>query len=253
MPGNAPQLSRHARHIALSQVGEDGQRRISDATAFLIGIGGIGCAVATQLAASGVGHLVLCDFDTVDATNLGRQTLYGPADIGELKAAIAARKLATINPDIRITALTERLDDTALSAIVAKADIVLDGSDNFATRFQVNDACVAQGKLLISGAAIRLEGQLCKFGPDYSTSPCYRCLYHEADESLDNCAGNGVLGPVPAVIGTLMAVEALKFLAGIDAPRGTLRLYDAANGEFRAVAVTKNSQCPACSATDTAT
>lgn len=253
MPGDTPQLSRHARHVALSQVGQDGQRRISEARALLIGVGGIGCAVATQLAASGVGHLVLCDFDTVDGTNLGRQTLYGPADIGELKSPIAARKLAAINPDIRITAITERLGNAALDDAVAMADVVLDGVDNFATRFQVSDACVAQGKLLISGAAIRLEGQLCEFGPDYTTSPCYRCLYREADESLDNCAGNGVLGPVPAVIGTLMAVEALKFLAGIDAPRGTLRLYDAVTGEFRAVAVTKNSDCPACSAIDTAT
>jgi len=123
---------------------------------------------------------------------------------------------------------------------------VLDGSDNFATRFQVNDACVATGTCLVSGAAIRLEGQLSVFGPDYSTSPCYRCVYKEADESLENCAGNGVLAPVPGAIGTLMAVEALKHLAGIASPRGVLRLFDATTGDFRSVTIAKEPDCEAC-------
>jgi adenylyltransferase/sulfurtransferase len=246
MPDNESTLSRHARHLALAQVGAAGQERISNATALLIGIGGIGCPAASYLAASGVGHLVLCDFDTVDVTNLGRQILYGPDDIGKAKADVAAERLAAINPDIEITAVDRRLDDESLAVHVGSADVVLDGSDNFATRFQVNDACVASDTCLISGAAIRLEGQLAEFGPDYSTSPCYRCLYKEADESLENCAGNGVLGPVPGTIGTLMAVEALKFLAGIESPRGVLRLFDATSGEFRAVAVRKRSDCPVC-------
>jgi molybdopterin/thiamine biosynthesis adenylyltransferase len=151
-----------------------------------------------------------------------------------------------MNPDIRITSVEKRLDDEALAAYVSNADVVLDGSDNFATRFQVNDACVAAGTCLISGAAIRLEGQLAEFGPDYSASPCYRCLYKEADESLENCAGNGVLGPVPGAIGTLMAIEALKFLAGIESSRGVLRLFDAKSGEFRAVKIAKRDDCPVC-------
>jgi molybdopterin/thiamine biosynthesis adenylyltransferase len=249
MPDNESTLSRHARHLALKQVGAAGQERIGNGTALLIGVGGIGCPAASYLAASGVGHLVLCDFDTVDATNLGRQILYGPADIGKLKAEVAAERLAAINPDIEITSVNKRLDDEALAAYVGKADVVLDGSDNFATRFQVNDACVAASTCLISGAAIRLEGQLAEFGPDYSTSPCYRCLYKEADESLENCAGNGVLGPVPGAIGTLMAVEALKFLAGIESKRGVLRLFDATSGEFRAVKVAKRDDCPVCGET----
>lgn len=247
MPSGNPNLSRHARHLALSQLGEDGQARIAAGTVLLIGVGGIGCAAANYLAASGVGHLLLSDFDTVDVTNLGRQTLFGPDDVGRQKAQLAAARLAQMNPDIEITAINERLDDAALDDAVSQADVVLDGSDNFATRFQVSDACVAASTCLISGAAIRLEGQLAEFGPDYATSPCYRCLYEEADESLENCAGNGVLGPVPGAVGTIMAIEALKFLAGIESRRGVLRLFDALSGEMRAVSVAKRDDCPACS------
>jgi len=247
MPDENPNLSRHARHLALSQLGAAGQERIAAGTALLIGVGGIGCAAASYLAASGVGHLMLSDFDLVDATNLGRQTLYGPDDVGKPKAQQAAARLAQMNPDIEITVIEKRLDDAALAGAVTQADVVLDGSDNFATRFQVNDACVAASTCLISGAAIRLEGQLAEFGPDFSTSPCYRCLYQEADESLENCAGNGVLGPVPGAIGTIMAIEALKLLAGIESRRGVLRLFDAMSGELRAVAVAKRDDCPVCS------
>ena len=246
MSGDISHLSRHARHLALAQVGSAGQEQIAAGTALLIGVGGIGCATASYLASSGVGNLLLCDFDTVDATNLGRQLLYGPGDIGKLKASCAAARLAEINPDIRITPITERLGDSELAGSVGQVDVVLDGSDNFATRFQVNDACVASARCLISGAAIRLEGQIAVFGPDYNASPCYRCLYQEADESLENCAGNGVLAPVPGVIGTLMAVEALKHLAGIESPRGVLRLYDGVSGDFRSVTISKRAECKGC-------
>jgi len=243
---SSPNLSRQARHLALAQVGADGQERIGAGTALLIGVGGIGCAAASYLASSGVGRLMLCDFDTVDATNLGRQILYGPDDIGAPKAQCALEHLGRINPDIEIEAITERLDGAAIRDAANAADVVLDGSDNFATRFQVNDACVATGTCLVSGAAIRLEGQLSVFGPDFSTSPCYRCVYKEADESLENCAGNGVLAPVPGAIGTLMAVEALKHLAGIASPRGVLRLFDATTGDFRSVTIAKDPGCEAC-------
>jgi adenylyltransferase/sulfurtransferase len=232
--------------VALPQVGGDGQARIANATALLIGVGGIGCAAASYLASSGIGHLMLCDFDTVDPTNLGRQILYGPDDVGELKAIVAAERLAVINPEIQITPIIDRLDDEALADAVAQTDVVLDGCDNFATRFQVNDACVAANSCLISGSAIRLEGQIAVFGPDFGSSPCYRCLYQEADESLESCAGNGVLAPVPGVIGTMMAVEAIKFAAGIDSPRGVLQLYDASNGELRSIQIEKRDNCPAC-------
>jgi len=246
VPDSSPNLDRHARHVALPQVGGDGQARIADATALLIGVGGIGCAAASYLASSGIGHLMLCDFDTVDPTNLGRQMLFGPDDVGELKAIVAAERLAVINPEIQITPIIDRLDDEALANAVAQADVVLDGCDNFATRFQVSDACVAANTCLISGSAIRLEGQIAVFGPDFDTSPCYRCLYQEADESLESCAGNGVLAPVPGVIGTLMAVEALKHVVGIDSPRGVLQLYEASNSEFRSIQIEKRDTCPAC-------
>ncbi len=239
-------MNRHSRHIALTQLGEDGQARISGSTALIIGLGGIGCATASYLACAGTGQLLLCDFDTVDETNLGRQTLYGPADVGQLKAVRAASRLAAMNPDVRLTEIPDRLSDDALMEAVCQADIVLDGCDNFATRFQVNDAAVRKGTALVSGAAIRLEGQLAVFGPDYTETPCYRCLYQESDESLDNCSGNGVLSPVPGVIGTLMAVEALKVLAGLSVETGMLNLYDASATEWQKLRIQKRKDCPAC-------
>ena len=239
-------LSRDDRHLALEQVGDDGQQRIAAGTVLLIGAGGIGCAAGAYLASSGVGHLVIADFDTVDTSNLGRQVLYTPDDIGKRKAEVAAKRLGALNPDIRITAITERLQGEALVDAVASSDVVLDGCDNFATRFQVNDACVGAERRLISGAAIRLEGQMAVFGPDYETAPCYRCLYAEADESMDSCAGNGVLSPVPGVIGTMMAVEALKYFAGIESDTCSLHLYDAAATEFHSLRIQKRKDCPAC-------
>ena len=239
-------LSRDARHLALPQIGAGGQRKINAGTALLIGIGGIGCAAATYLASSGIGRLMLCDFDTVDETNLGRQVLYGPGNIGELKAEVAAARLRKVNPAVEVVAMPHRLSDDALREAVSQADVVLDGCDNFSTRFQVNDACVAASRRLITGSAIRFEGQLAVFGPDYVQSPCYRCLYVEADESLGNCAGNGVLAPVPGVIGTMMAAEALKFSAGASATAPILRLYDALATEFRHLAIRKRDDCPAC-------
>jgi len=238
--------TRAARHLALPQIGAEGQEKIASATVLMIGLGGIGCSAASYLASSGVGHLLLSDFDTVDETNLGRQILYGPEDIGELKARCAASRLARINPDIRLTAVVDRLGGDTLAEAVTKADIVLDGCDNFATRFAVNDACVSQGRRLISGSAIRFGAQLAAFGPDYNTSPCYRCLYTEADESLENCAGNGVLAPVPGVVGTMMAVEALKFLAGIVNAPGRLTLYEGLSGDWQQLTIGKRSDCPVC-------
>jgi len=240
-------VGRYARHVALAQIGEDGQGRISESTALIIGLGGIGCATASYLACAGVGQLLLCDFDTVDESNLARQTLYGPADIGQLKAVRATSRLAAMNPDVRLTEIPERLSDSALAEAMSQANIVLDGCDNFATRFQVNDAAVKNSTTLVSGSAIRLEGQLTVFGPDYSESPCYRCLYSEADESLESCAGNGVLSPVPAVIGTMMAVEALKKLSGMNVETGMLNLYDAMTTEWRKLAIRKRKNCAACS------
>ncbi|MFT5500953.1 MAG: molybdopterin/thiamine biosynthesis adenylyltransferase [Woeseiaceae bacterium] len=246
MTGSDAKNDRSARHLALPQIGAAGQARIESATALLIGVGGIGCAAASYLVSSGIGQLLLCDFDTVDESNLGRQTLYGPADVGQLKVSCAATRLSSMNPDIQLTEIPDRLSDHALSEAVRLADIVLDGSDNFSTRFQVNDACVSHGRVLVSGSAIRFEGQLAIFGPDYDISPCYRCLYKEADESLDNCAGNGVFSPVPGVIGTLMAAAALKSLIGIDDDQRILTLYDGMAGEWRRIRLTKRDDCAVC-------
>jgi len=239
-------MNRSARQIALAQIGASGQTRIAESTVLIIGLGGIGCATASYLACAGVGQLLLCDFDTVDETNLGRQTLYGPSDVGELKAIRAASRLAAMNPDVRLTEISNRLSDAAMNEAVNQADLVLDGCDNFATRFQVNSAAVTNNTRLISGAAIRFEGQIATFGLDFAKSPCYRCLYQEADETLDNCSGNGVLGPVPGVIGTMMAVEALKSLAGVDVRTGVLSLYDALSGDWQKVSIRKRKKCPAC-------
>ncbi len=240
-------MDRSARQIALAQIGAERQAQIAASTVLIIGLGGIGCATASYLACAGVGQLLLCDFDTVDETNLGRQTLYGPADVGELKAMRAASRLASMNPDVRLTEIPDRLSDAAMTEAVDQADLVLDGSDNFATRFQVNAAAVSNSTRLISGAAIRFEGQIATFGPDFAISSCYRCLYQEADESLENCSGNGVLGPVPGVIGTMMAVEALKSLAGLEVRTGVLGLYDALSSEWQKVSVRKRKRCPVCS------
>ncbi len=240
-------LRREARHVALPQVGEDGQRRIREASVLLIGVGGIGCPAAAYLASSGIGRLVVCDFDTVDATNLGRQVLYTDKHIGEYKADVAAGRLARMNGGISVRAINNRLTGEALAGEVGQADVVLDASDNFATRFEVNDACVAASRRLVSGSAIRFEGQLAIFGPDYRSSPCYRCIYDEQDESVGDCAGSGVLAPVPGVIGAMMAVETLKYVAGVDAPP-RMRLYDATAAEFRRLDITKKPTCPVCAA-----
>jgi adenylyltransferase/sulfurtransferase len=190
--------------------------------------------------------LKVSDFDTVDVTNLGRQVLYTPDDVGKLKVEVAAKRLREINPDTRVTCISERLEGEALANEIASSDLVLDGSDNFSTRFQVNDACVSAGRRLISGSAIRLEGQMAVFGPDFDTTPCYRCLYTEADESMDSCAGNGVLSPVPGVIGTMMAVETLKYLSGIESDTSALHLYDAAATAFQTLRIQKRKNCPSC-------
>ena len=239
-------LSRDARHLALPQVGADGQRKIRAGAALLIGMGGIGCPAATYLASSGIGRLLISDFDTVDETNLGRQVLYGPGHIGQSKADVAGARLRKVNPEVEVVAIPERMSGEALAEAIGQVDVVLDGSDNFTTRFEVNDACVSARRRLITGSAIRFEGQLAVFGPDYETSPCYRCLYGEADESLGDCAGSGVLAPVPGVVGTMMAAEALKFLAGIGSAAPLLRLYDAMATEFRHVGIAKRDNCRAC-------
>lgn len=244
----AGRFHRYARHVALAQIGEAGQARIAGGRVLMIGLGGLGCPAALYLASSGVGELWLNDFDRVDETNLQRQVLYRDADVGERKAVAARRALAAVNPDCRLHVLDERLGDDALRDAVARADLVLDGSDNFTTRFAINAACVATGTPLVSGAAIRFEGQLMVVRPDLAPGPCYRCLYDDGgDDEFDDCRGNGVLAPLVGTIGSLMAVEALKVLIGRgEESVGRLLLFDAMTLDWRSLKFGRDPACPVC-------
>jgi adenylyltransferase/sulfurtransferase len=240
--------SRYARQVALQEVGEAGQARIGAGRVLLVGLGGLGCPAAQYLATSGVGRLLLNDFDHVDESNLPRQILYTAADVGVLKVEAAATRLHLLNGAVAIETIAERLDDAALDALVRRVDVVLDGTDNFATRFAVNRACVVARVPLVSGAAVRLEGQIAVF-TNQPQEPCYACLYDDEDEWLGDCQGNGVLAPVPGVIGTAMAMEALKLLLDWDsALRNRLLLWDAKRGDWQSVALRRNPACPVCAA-----
>jgi adenylyltransferase/sulfurtransferase len=237
---------RYARQIALADVGADGQAKLGRARMLVVGMGGLGCPAALYLATSGIGKLVLNDFDRVDETNLPRQILFAPEDVGALKVEAAKRRLNSLNPGVEVVALAERLDGVALDAAVGNVDVVLDGTDNFATRFAVNRACVARGVPLVSGAAVRVEGQIAVF-PNDGDGPCYACLYDDEDEWLGDCQGNGVLAPVPGVIGTLMAEEALKLALGWDSSlRNRLLLWDAKRGDWQSVALKRDPDCVVC-------
>ncbi|HSC15425.1 MAG TPA: HesA/MoeB/ThiF family protein [Gammaproteobacteria bacterium] len=237
---------RYARQIALADVGADGQAKLGRARVLVVGLGGLGCPAALYLATSGIGKLVLNDFDRVDETNLPRQILYAPDDVGALKVEAAKKRLNSLNPGVEVVALAERLDGAALEAAVGAVDIVLDGTDNFAARFAVNRACVARRVPLVSGAAVRVEGQIAVF-PNDGEGPCYACLYNDEDEWLGDCQGNGVLAPVPGVIGTLMAEEALKLALGWDSSlRNRLLLWDARRGDWQAVALKRDPDCVVC-------
>jgi adenylyltransferase/sulfurtransferase len=237
---------RYARQVALADVGEHGQAQIGSGSALIVGLGGLGCPAAQFLASSGIGKLVLNDFDRVDESNLPRQILFTADDIGKLKVDAAAARLRALNPNVHVATLSERLDGAALEDAVGSADVVLDGTDNFATRFAVNRACVARRKPLVSGAAVRVEGQIAVF-PNGVGEPCYSCLYDDEDEFLGDCQGNGVLAPVPGVIGTMMAAEALKILLGWDsALRNALLLWDARRGDWQRVVLRRDPDCEVC-------
>ncbi|MEO8467345.1 MAG: HesA/MoeB/ThiF family protein [Gammaproteobacteria bacterium] len=238
--------NRYARQIALPDVGAEGQAKLGSARMLIVGLGGLGCPAALYLATSGVGTLVLNDFDRVDETNLPRQILYGASDVGQLKVEAAKARLQALNPGVEIVCVTERLEGAALDDAVASVDVVLDGTDNFAARFAVNRACVARRVPLVSGAAVRLEGQIAVF-PNRGDGPCYACLYNDEDEWLGDCQGNGVLAPVPGVIGTLMAGEAMKLVLGWPSSlHDRLLLWDAKRGDWQSVALKRDPDCVVC-------
>jgi len=238
---------RYARHLALPEIGAAGQARLQQASVLIVGLGGLGSAASLYLAASGVGRLVLNDCDIVDPTNLQRQLLYREADIGQRKTDAAAAALKHLNPDVQLVVHDGRLDAEGLDKVIRGVDVVLDCSDNFGTRFSLNSACVTAKTPLVSGAAVRLGGQIASFDLRES-GPCYACLFDESDETLEDCAGNGVLAPLVGVVGALQAVETLRYLVGIGIPAtGRLIRVNAADFSIHESRFGRDPACSVCS------
>jgi adenylyltransferase/sulfurtransferase len=243
-----PLLLRYSRHILLDELGPDAQARFASAHALIIGVGGLGAPAAQFLAAAGVGTLSLCDADSVDLTNLQRQILYATADVGQRKVDAAAARLSSINPHVTIVKVARRIGEADLQPLVAAADVVIDCCDNFATRHAVNRACVGARTPLVSGAALRFDGQLAVFDTRNPASPCYHCLFGEGDELEETrCATMGVFAPLVGIVGSTQAAEALKLLAGVgESLAGRLLLLDALTMEWREVRVPRDPDCPVC-------
>ncbi len=244
------QLTRYSRHLLLKQVDFVGQQRLLASRVLVIGLGGLGSPLTMYLASSGVGHLVICDDDRVDLSNLQRQIVHRTADVGRDKVASARDTLLALNPEIEITAIRTRLTGEALHEQVRLADVVVDASDNFITRFALNAACVTEQKPLVSGAVIRLQGQVTVFQSGHADSPCYQCLYagmQEAEAVDADCRQQGVLAPVAGIIACIQATETLKVLLNVgDTLTGRLLLLDALSMEWRVVKVPKDPACLAC-------
>ncbi len=244
---NDEQLLRYSRHIMLPQMDVAGQQALLDATVLVIGLGGLGCPAAMYLASSGIGHLVLADDDTVDLSNLQRQIAHGTDNIGMSKVASAAESIARLNDTVRVTTLDQRLEGDALDAAVKGADVILDCTDNFSTRFAINAAAVKYKVPLVSGAAIRLEGQVSVFDVRDAGNPCYQCLYQDGDDMQLSCSESGVMAPLVGIIGTLQALEAIKLITGIGSTlTGRLLFLDAQTMQFREMKLKKKPACPCC-------
>ncbi|HJU21362.1 MAG TPA: molybdopterin-synthase adenylyltransferase MoeB [Casimicrobiaceae bacterium] len=246
------QLLRYSRHILLDELGPDAQARFDESHALVIGVGGLGAPVAQFLAAAGVGTTTLCDADNVDLTNLQRQILYATPDVGKPKVAAAAARLSAINPDVALETIARRVGLDDLRALVAAADIAIDCTDNFETRHALNRACVAARKPLVSGAAVRFDGQVAVFDVRDPASPCYHCLFGEGEEIEETrCATMGVFAPLVGIVGATQAAEALKLLAGVGKSlAGRLLLLDALTMEWRELRVPRDPQCPVCGTRD---
>ena len=247
---NDEQLLRYSRQILLPEFGTEAQDRLLASRVLIVGAGGLGSPVALYLAAAGVGTLAIADDDAVDLSNLQRQILHRHADIGRAKVESAAERIAALNPDTQVIPIAARLTGATLREQVAAADLVVDGCDNFDTRFAVNAACVDARTPLVSGAAIRMEGQVAVFIPARPDSPCYRCLYREAGETEQTCAENGVLAPIVGIVGSLQALEAIKVLTGIGEPLcGRLLLIDGKRLDIRTLKLRRDPDCPVCGTT----
>lgn len=246
---NEREYERYSRHLLLPEIGRDGQIRLLESRVLIIGLGGLGSPAALYLAAAGIGHIVLADFDRVELSNLQRQIIHGTSDLGRHKVDSARDRMQAINPGITVTALPQVLDGDDLLTEVTQADVVVDASDNFETRFQTNAASVRAQTPLVSGAAIRMEAQVCTFQPALSDSPCYRCLYTDASGEGETCSETGVLAPLLGIIGSLQATETIKLLLGIGTSlTGRLLVIDALHMEWRTLRLRKDPRCPVCRA-----
>lgn len=244
------QRLRYSRHLLLNEFGEDAQERLLASHALVIGAGGLGSAALLYLASSGVGRITVCDGDKVDLTNLQRQIVHRLDSIGQPKASSAAATMAGLNPDIRVEPIEERAGPERLAALVRTADVVLDCSDNFATRHALNRACVAARKPLVSGAGIRFDGQVAVFDLRKADAPCYHCLFAEdAQAAEERCATLGVFAPLVGIIGTFQALEAIKLLAGVgETLAGRLMLFDALASRWHEVRLARDPHCRVCGA-----
>ena len=243
------QLLRYSRQILLEQIDVDGQQRLLDSSVLIVGMGGLGSPAALYLAGAGVGRLILADDDHVDLSNLQRQIIHGTADLDRPKTVSAAETLSALNPDIEIQQLDQRLLGEQLHQAVAQVDLVLDCTDNFPTRQALNRACVALRRPLVSGAAIRLQGQVCVFDLREPDSPCYQCLYGDGDDVALSCSEAGVIGPLVGMVGSLQALQAMQLLAGFGEPLvGRLLLIDALQTRFRELRIKRDPGCACCGA-----
>lgn len=245
-------LLRYSRHILLEELGPDAQAAFAAAHALIVGVGGLGAPVAQFLTAAGVGTITLCDADRVDLTNLQRQILYATADIGHPKVEAAAKRLAAINPDVTLALVNARVGAPELARLVDAADVVVDCCDNFETRHAVNRACVSARTPLVSGAAIRFDGQVAVFDPRDAASPCYHCLFGEGDALEETrCATMGVFAPLVGIVGATQAAEALKLIAGAgESLAGRLLLIDALTMQWRELRVPRDPDCAVCGTRD---
>ncbi|MDP6728096.1 MAG: molybdopterin-synthase adenylyltransferase MoeB [Gammaproteobacteria bacterium] len=244
---NDQELLRYSKQIMLPQIDVEGQQKIIDSKMLIVGMGGLGSPTALYLAAAGVGHIIIADFDQVELSNLQRQIIHRTSDIGDDKVNSAKTKLLELNPNIKVTIANEIVHTDNLSSLIKDVDIVLDGTDNFESRFEINKACVEFKKPLVSAAVIRLEGQISVFKGYEKDQPCYQCLYSEEGGENESCVQNGVLAPVAGLVGTIQALQAIKVLLDLGEQLcGLLLLVDALDLSFRKVKIVKDSECPIC-------
>ena len=240
------QLLRYSRQIFLPDVDIEGQQTLLDSKVLIIGMGGLGSPVALYLASAGIGVLSICDFDHVELSNLQRQIIHNNKSIGLSKVDSAERAMRAINSDVIVNKYSEKLTGDALNKAVKQHDLVLDCSDNFASRFAINKACVDNKTPLVSGAVIRMEGQVSVYNSRDESSPCYQCLYSESTGVADTCSNNGVLAPVAGIIGSIQATEAIKCLLGLPTLQGRLLIHDAKYMQFREIKLKRDIACPCC-------